>query len=439
MTDATSSEEHSERQAGKVPRRRFLRLAGLGVAAAASAGGIYDLLRSDEPADKQPPLPALRGKIAPNPNLAQRTLVVIELTGGNDGLNTVAPLGDGRYHDLRPNVALAATDVVDLGDGMGLHRGLAPLLPQLALLQGVGASASDLSHFEMMQRWWRGDPDGRSNESSGFLGRCCDVVSVGQPIVGVTIGSGASPALLAERASTLGLTGTDVARAMGDSSDREAAALREGFLLMSGVTGQIGTASTPDVGQVVVARSGLGQAINIVDLLGSLPAPSEPGYQGGQLANHLTFASRLLRANVGVRIIHIPWGDFDTHEGQRGRHDGLLTELGAATTYFLADMERSGRAGDVLVATTSEFGRRPQSNASGTDHGTASLAMVAGPVVAGLHGAAPSLRQLDDQGNLIPTTNLAEYYATLAAWLGVPANEVLQRGTWSPIPGVLSS
>ena len=191
MTDATSSEEHSERQAGKVPRRRFLRLAGLGVAAAASAGGIYDLLRSDEPADKQPPLPALRGKIAPNPNLAQRTLVVIELTGGNDGLNTVAPLGDGRYHDLRPNVALAATDVVDLGDGMGLHRGLAPLLPQLALLQGVGASASDLSHFEMMQRWWRGDPDGRSNESSGFLGRCCDVVSVGQPIVGVTIGSGA--------------------------------------------------------------------------------------------------------------------------------------------------------------------------------------------------------------------------------------------------------
>ncbi len=144
-----------------------------------------------------------------------------------------------------------------------------------------------------------------------------------------------------------------------------------------------------------------------------------------------------MAADVGVRVIHVPWGSFDTHDDHRGSHDYQLMELDQALTAFRADLESLGLAETTLIATTSEFGRRPAENNGGTDHGTASTMLLAGPVIGGRHGQAPSLNDLDD-GNLRATVNMGEYYATLAeSWFGVPATEVLP-GSPTPVSGLIA-
>lgn len=219
---------------------------------------------------------------------------------------------------------------------------------------------------------------------------------------------------------------------MGGVQDPESAAHRQAFE-------RLAAPDTGDLGLVAVGRKGLREAIAVADLLGGLGERGDRKYPGSVLGTNLALAGQLIGAGVGVRVVHLPWGDFDTHEGQRGRHDGLMTDLGASVGAFLADLEARGRGGDVLVATTSEFGRRVKATATGTDHGSASVALLAGPVKAGRHGESPSLRQLDRNDNLVATTNMGEYLATLASWLGLDAADVIEGGPWRPLPGLVFS
>lgn len=368
-----------------------------------------------------------------------RVLVLIELSGGNDGLSTLVPIDDGRYQSLRPRLALSPEDVVgreSLGGGFAAHKGLQPIVAQTAFIQGVGVARPDLSHFAMLSRWWQGDPDGKgapiagSVAGTGFLGRCCDVVRGSEPITGVSLGFGASPALAAAEATTLSLPNLDMISSLGESSDATNA-LRNGWRRFADATDGEG-----DPALLASARRGLGGALSFIDTLASLPdAPT--GYPETDLGAQLALASRLIRAGTGIRVLHVPYGSFDTHAGQRGNHDAQISELGAAVAAFLDDVQRAGRGGEVLVATTSEFGRRPETNGEGTDHGTASVALLAGPVQPGRHGEAPSLNELDEDGNLVATTAMEDYYATLAqGWLGIPAGSVLGGGP-SVMEGVL--
>ena len=151
----------------------------------------------------------------------------------------------------------------------------------------------------------------------------------------------------------------------------------------------------------------------------------------------MALAGQLVVADVGLRIVHLPWGDFDSHEGQRGRHDGLMAELGSSVAALLADLQTRGRGGDVLVATTSEFGRRVKATSSGTDHGGASVALLAGPVKPGRHGESPSLSALDEYDNLSASTSMGGYLATLSSWLGIDPGLVLEGGPWRSVPGVV--
>ena len=300
------------------------------------------------------------------------------------------------------------------------------------MVQGLGTEGDDLSHFSMLARWWRGDSDAHATGDTGFLGRCCDQLSLEQPIVGLSLGRGASPALQSEKAPTVSLPLLDAIQGMGEADNRDSQALRTGFELLT-------KGDKYDSAQISWARQGLTDLLGMVDVLRELPPQPEPPYPGGELGQELMRAARLIRADAGMRIIHIPWGDFDTHEGQRGRHDGLMNQFGNSVAAFMADLAKDGRAGDVLVATTSEFGRRPASNSSGTDHGGASVAMLVGPVVAGRHGQAPSLRQFDRHDNLVTTTTMSEYYATLASWFGIPASDVLSNATnVKPLAGMLA-
>lgn len=435
--------------AAVLDRRRFLRLLGLGAAGV----GLAACERGGGGGGSAPPLPSPL-EAASNVVVASndRVLLVIELGGGNDGLSTLAPVGLGRYHDLRPELALGDADVVALDGGYGLHKGLAPAKERLALLQGVGVGSPDLSHFTMMSRWWRGDPEGDAAYDTGFLGRCCDLIAADEPVTGLSLGFGASAALVAQRATTLSLPNLDLITGFADAdADANPAgqALRDGWNRMAeegagpadappggGAAASPGGGAARSAGLLQVARGGLGAALQFVDVIAAMP-PASAGYPETDLGRQLALASRLIRGNAGVRVFHVPFGSFDTHDDQRGAHDGFMNEIGLALAAFYHDLDTAGHGGRVLTATTSEFGRRVPAERGGTDHGGASVALLAGPVTAGRLGEEPSLDALDENDNLVATTNLRDYYATLAeGWLGIPAGEVLPAGA-TPLGGIV--
>lgn len=370
----------------------------------------------------------------------RRVLVVVELAGGNDGLSTLVPTGDGHYHDLRPTLALGGDDVIDVIDGVGVNAKLARTLAHgPAFLSGVGSMHPSLSHFEMLDRWWRGRPEAltpaeQSKLSTGFLGRLCDALHGSESFTGMTLAFGNLPGLRSAKAATTGLP-----------QDRRSS--------LTGA-GELGTAMRAALIRFAADRSGdvprpsaalgIEQMLLMDDLIGDLPAPST-GYPDSEFATRLAIASRLIRSDAGVRVIHVPMGGglFDTHQDHGTIHPRLLAELDGGLHAFLTDLEHHGLDRDVLVATTSEFGRRPEEHDGGLDHGTASTMMLLGPVVNGRHGDPSSLVKLDDTDNLVATVAFDRYYATLAEWMHVdPAQVLAPAGGGAapkPIAGVVAT
>jgi uncharacterized protein (DUF1501 family) len=421
-----------------IDRRRFLQYAGLGAGVALGAagwlrdagGGTGDGGPSAGPAGT-----GAEGASAPTAGPAGdpsgsrpaavagggRRLVVVELDGGNDGLSTLVPYGLGRYHDLRSRTAVAGEDVIDLDGTVGLHRSLARLHERgLAVVQGVGTTNPDGSHFGMLQRWWAGDVAGSGAARGGFFGRLAD--QLGDPAtvaVAVSIGSGSHPALASERVSTMALPSPDAADYLtGASDDETRARFQRGFAAMMRDDGDARWATARRAGASAVAFAG------------TLAGLEEPGgdYPGSDLANGLRLAAALLASDPGVRIVHVPAGlDFDTHEDHPGRHPGLLEDVDASVDALLADLAARGIGEDVVVMTISEFGRTARDNGSnGLDHGTASVALLAGAVRPGLYGQLPDLAALDDDDQLVATVGLDEYYATIAeGWFGLDTRELL--------------
>lgn len=376
---------------------------------------------------------ALDGRAIRASATASRVLVVIELAGGNDGLSTVVPYGASAYRTLRKSTAIDEKDVVRIDDTFGFHPNLAVCAPRLAVLQGVGAPDASGSHFEMSARWWTGDVTGKQALATGFLGRVCDALDVGAPVTGVSL-AGATPALLSDNAVTIGLPSLNELQWL-TSTEPWFRNLRQGYGELAGAASESSAA--------VHARTGVERALAFAGVLGEIgepPAASErPAYPASNIGDQLRLAATLIGAHAGVRVVHAQLGGFDTHTNQRGTHDQLMRELAESLTAFADDLGNRGLTESVLIATTSEFGRRAKENNSGTDHGTASCALLMGPVTAGLHGAPLSLTDLDASDNLRATTTLEEYYATLAEhWFGIDAARVLPTKP-KPIAGVLNA
>jgi len=417
-----------------IDRRRFLQLglvAGAGAVAAsvsrpggAAAAGVAGAeARGDGVGQSAAPV-------------ATRQLVVIDMAGGNDGLSMVPPIGNGTYHDLRPRTALQDAAILPLSGSVGLHPSLVKLKARgVAVVQGVGLTKPDLSHFESLRRWWAGDRTSQQLTTTGFLGRLCD--HIGDPnasAVGVSLGYGPSPALISDSVSTLSMdpySDGGFPRFWNVGMD---AAWTAGWRSMCELTDP--KAPVP----FRSARRGGAYAIKFADDVAANLPPGATGYPKTDLGTQLGLAARLLAADTGVRVVHIPFfGDFDTHDDHLARHARLMTQLDAAVNRFLDDLVTRGIADRVVLATTSEFGRRVPDNASnGLDHGAASFALLAGqPVTAGLFGTYPNLASLDNDDDLKATVDLWDYYATLAqGWLGVPAVDVLGAGA-TPITGIL--
>lgn len=421
-------------------RRQFLRLLGAGAAGAGAVATGMQLGRgedSSEPTSGPPSTPAQKDIAAtpqPGPTTTSRhhrpndhALIVIELKGGNDGLSTLVPATDDRYRSWRRTTGFQPDELVGLGDGLGLHPNLAPLHERgLAVLAGVGTRNPDLSHFEMSRRWAQGDSAGDSTHRNGFLGACCDHLEGQEAITGVSIGWGSVKFMESTTATTMTLPDLDRLEAM-TREDSSAAEFRRGLRHM---------AQGPAVPPLDWTRQGLLDALDFGDVVRVMPDRSD-AYPDDDFAQRLATAARLLRSGAGLRVVHVPLGDFDTHEGHRWRHDELMRELGDGVAALLDDLDGGGLGDKVLVATVSEFGRRPQENGWGTDHGAASVALLAGPVRPGIHGDLSPLNDLDEYDNLRTTVDMQRYYATLAeGWLGLDAREFFDKSQ-RPIENLL--
>ena len=358
-----------------------------------------------------------------------RRLVVVQLRGGNDGLNTVVPYTDSLYHALRPSLAVAPGDVLPVDDTSGLHPAISPLLPwwqsgRMAVVQGVGYPGPDLSHFRSEAIWYTADPMVGTTE--GWLGRWHAGLGASSPMGLTTVGPLPSPALTAVGYVPAAVQdpdsfGFDLVTPIPEDSALKRQLLRDGFA----------AGSADDDLLADVAATGLA-ADAIVDLVATVPSePSPPvAYPDSPLAGDLVTAARLLAADLGTRVVWVTTGGFDTHADQRDTHADLLTDVASGVAAFLADLEARDLASRTAVLIWSEFGRRPQENGSqGTDHGAAAPAFLLGdPVRGGLVGSQPDLTSLDWGGNPRFDIDFRSIYETvLAEHLGVDPRMVLSE------------
>jgi uncharacterized protein (DUF1501 family) len=378
-------------------------------------------------------------------------LVVLQLAGGNDGINTLVPYGDDTYYKVRPRIALPKTEILRISDYAGLHpklTGLHDLYSQghLGMVQGVGYPNPNRSHFRSTEIWQTASDEDK-NESQGWLGRyfdnCCqgsDPSSVGVAIGGQTPQAFASPSpkgvafnnpeqfrYMSEAASDPGSADMFM-RQMNQPADSSHSSLSEN----SG--GSIGMLSGPsdDDGSTVefLQRTALGAQMSSDKILAiTRKTKSTVNYPLTQLGNSLNLVARLIAGGMPTRVYYVSQGGFDTHANQLPSHERLMTDLSAATSSFVQDLKAQGNFNRVLMISFSEFGRRVSENASGgTDHGAAApLFVLGGGVKPGLYGNYPSLTDLHD-GDLKFSTDFRSVYATaLEKWLGAPSEMVLGK------------
>lgn len=401
---------------------------------------------------------------AENASSSENILVVVEMAGGNDGLNTVVPYGDDLYHKARPTLRIAPDEVIRIDDHIGLNPGLRPLESllennRLAIIQGVGYPNPNRSHFESMDIWQTADP--RRKISSGWLGRSISLLDVKEGrIPAFHIAKGDLP-LAFEGASTgvpslhpdspfdlqLGgrpelFTGNDYeAGSLQSNTGNQGEHYQQRRQLVSELTQM---PSDPSNAMLqFVHRTALDTYATIDQLREILNADFEKPigdyervdgnyrYVRDGLAYELQLVARMIQADFGTRVYYVSLDGFDTHSSQKKGHEQLLNDLGNAISRFYSALEESGNHKRVVLMTFSEFGRRVEENGSqGTDHGSASCMFVAGPgVKGGLIGAHPSLAPDKlASGDLKYHTDFRQVYATiLDRWLACDSRRVLDE------------
>jgi len=344
----------------------------------------------------------IRGSTVSNDNI----LVIVQLSGGNDGLNTVIPAGDDNYRRARPSIALSDR-LHALQDGLALHPGMIGFKKlfddgALAIINGCGYPAPNHSHFKSMEIWHTADPAAAKSEMSGWLGHYVDHLRRGTAglLRAVNIGPELPQALVADEAIVPSISSAD------DAS-----------LAMKYLARQ-STNAVIDAGAIERAAARYRADVD---------------YPGG-LGNHLKLIAQLISGNHGTKIFYCQTGGFDTHANQLGQHERLLANVSSSIAAFVRDMQAKGLSNKVAVMCFSEFGRRVNQNSSaGTDHGAAGpMFVVGGKVKGGVYGDYPSLSDLDD-GDLIYTTDFRRVYATLLdKWLNANSTEIL-KNTFEPI------
>ena len=346
-------------------------------------------------------------------------LVMVELQGGNDSLNTVIPFADPAYYALRPQLAIPREQVLALDAATGLHPALQPLLAlwqagELGIVQGVGYPDANLSHFRSIEIW---DTASRSNEylQDGWLARSFKASPAPREYAadGVVVGSGAMGPF-AGGARAVAITNTE--QFLRQARFAQPAATAAG----GGALAHILKVER----EVAQAAAGLSTGHHFSTV-----------FPAGAFGNAVRTAAQVIAAQPGVAAVKISLGSFDTHRGQLVTHARLLQELAAGLVALKAALLELQRWDSALVMTYSEFGRRAAQNSSGgTDHGTAGAHFaLGGRVRGGLYGKPPELSRLDRNGNLAHAVDFRDLYATvLGGWWGVSAEQAL-GGRFQPV------
>jgi uncharacterized protein (DUF1501 family) len=382
-------------------------------------------------------------------------LVILQMAGGNDGLNTVVPFTNDHYHRARTRLALPEKAVLKLNDTLGLHPALGSLkhlydAGHLSIVQGVGYPNSNRSHFRSTEIWQTAS-DANTFEKHGWLGRYFDNACDGcDATAGVIVGRQMPQAFASQRPVGICLDNPENYRfAAGRSAaagDVEASFRQlnqpPGMMdfpdmdMDSGAGGtvqSIGGAARPAGSPLdFIERTALDAQVSSDRILAiSRQGENRASYPGSQLASSLRLVARLIGGGLPTRVFYVSQGGYDTHTNQAGAHERLLREMGDAVKAFVEDLKAQGNMDRVLLMTFSEFGRRVRENANnGTDHGAAApLFIVGSQVKAGLLGKAPSLAPADlHQGDLKFTTDFRSIYAgVLEEWLKTKSEPVLGR------------
>ena len=368
-------------------------------------------------------------------------LVVLQLAGGNDGLNTIIPFEDDLYFAARPTLGIPKGQVIALDHLVGLNPSLVPLKGlydngNLAIIQGVGYPNPNRSHFRSTEIWQTA-ADAQQTLTKGWLGRyfdnCCNGAD---PTVSVFLGE-----QLPEAFSAANPTGVAIGKPGNLGFDRE---------------------NDPDEARLFSELNGMEPGSVSGDSIGTLAGPNKSGmsaleylqrtaldaqvstdkikrvlrgtkndatYPKNQLGNSLSLISRLIAGGLPTRVYYASQGGYDTHAGQANTHKRLLNDLATSLAAFCADLKAKGIFDRVIVMTFSEFGRRVHENANGgTDHGTAAPMFVCGGgVKPGLYGKQPTLTSLDT-GDLVYNVDFRSVYSTiLSRWMKAPAAQILGR------------
>ncbi len=370
-------------------------------------------------------------------------LVVVQLSGGNDGLNTVVPFADDAYLKNREALRVGTDQVLKINDRLGFHpqmQGFADLLSEsrLCILQGIGYANPDRSHFRSMDIWHTAKPDVVDN-ADGWLGRCLDCEArqakpgANRPDVpALHLGPNQLPLALISRES-----------AVPSIESLDGFKLAEGQAVPLGTLQQLAAAQRParPLGEQTLLEFLQRTAVNAYKSSEKVQQVLAQGkdaaaYPEFGLARKLANVAKLIDAGLSTRIYYVSLDGFDTHANQAAAHAALLTELTGSCRAFVNDLAARGHADRVAVLVFSEFGRRVKENASeGTDHGAAAPAFVlGGKVQSGTIGDHPSLTDLDNEGDLKFHTDFRRLYATLLdSWLACPSTQVLP-GTFEHLP-----
>jgi uncharacterized protein (DUF1501 family) len=350
----------------------------------------------------------------------RRLLVLVELKGGNDGLNTLIPYTDAAYYALRPKLAIARDKVVQLTDRAGLHPSLEPLAGfwqarQLALLQGVGYPRPNLSHFRSIEIW---DTASKSDEylQDGWLTRTFVQAPVPSAFAadGVIIGSSELGPLAGGGTRAIALADTDQ------------------FLRRSKLARAESARGNKALAHILKTEADVVQAAAHLD--GRYEFRTEFPTNG--FGNAIKTAARVIANRAGVAAVRVTLNGFDTHGNQPATQARLLGDLAQGIAALKSALDELDRWNETLVLTYAEFGRRPKENLSnGTDHGTANVHFaLGGRVAGGVYGAAPELGQLSSDGNPGYALDFRGVYATvLDQWWGVDSRNAL-GGRFAPVP-----
>jgi uncharacterized protein (DUF1501 family) len=356
-------------------------------------------------------------------------LVVLQLTGGNDYLNTVIPYTDPRYRDNRPAVGVAEDRILPISDKMGFHPEMAPMKRlydqgKVAIIHGVGYKNSPRSHFRSMDIWHTCEPDKLGTE--GWLGRATKDMDPNKEnvVTAVSFGPSLPRALALPGVPVACVDDLDTFGMLPNITETEQ---------RSKILDRFSRLYSPAIGSGFVmdylGQTGL-DSIKAADILKVAPQQysSTVEYPDTPLARKLRSIAQVHMADVGTRVLYCDHGSFDSHSNQVGMHDRLWQDVSSAVESFFDDLREHDAGDNVIMMLFTEFGRRVHDNGSGTDHGAAGAAFIIGEgIKGGEYGEFPSLSPEDlEQGDLVPNLDFRGLYSTIAEdWMGLDANPLV--------------